>query len=125
MLIKTIRYVLLPLIFLVSDSHGNVADDSRDQSANSQTGTLEKLVVATGDVSIDLDLGRFASVRSKRNNLRFEIVPDSYFTALVFNHALRGLEPGSMALNCRSSTGLPEPLNVILNSVGDRTTRFN
>ena len=78
------------------------------------------MIVANGTVAINLDLNRLsgndlASKESKRDTLRFEITPNSFFTIRVFDHVLRDPEPGSMAL--RSLGVLPEPLNASSNQL--------
>ena len=52
---------------------------------------------------MSLDLGQLEGTpserqSSKREMLRFEASPNSFFTIRVFNHVLRGPEPGSMGL---------------------------
>ena len=64
----------------------------------SQSGTLEKMIVATGSVTMDIDLNRLKGGRSKSRSetLRFDAAQNSFFTILVFNGELRAIEPGSM-----------------------------
>src|SRR5712671_6427191 len=87
------------------------------ESAKSQTGTLEKMIVADGSVAMDIDLGRLKGNSSpeQMNALRFDVVPNSFFTILVFNNALRGPESGSMALIPQSFAILPAALNESFN----------
>ena len=54
MLRRMLSYVTLPLLLLLSNSSGN----SAPQNPDSQTGTLEKMIVANGNVAMDLDLNR-------------------------------------------------------------------
>src|SRR5205085_9130739 len=61
-----------------------------------ESGTLEKLIVANGTATMNLDLSRLNG--SGNANLRFNIVPDSLFTILVFNNELRGALPSSMEI---------------------------
>jgi hypothetical protein len=110
----------LPLLLLLSDSSGNSAPQSPEKGLEGQTGTLERMIVASGNVAIDLDLNRlngsdFATKEVKRATFRFEIGPNSFFTVRVFNHVLRGPEQGSMAL--RNSGVLPEPLDASSNQL--------
>ena len=74
------------------------------------------MIVASGNVTIDLDLNRLRGIRSetqelKRETFRFAVAPNSYFTIRVFNGVLRGPEPGLMGLIWGNSAVLPEPLN--------------
>ena len=71
---------------------------------------------------MDLDLDRLngissAGQESKRESVRFEVGPNSFFTILVFNDALRGPEPGSMGLIGGNPAILPGPLNASSNQL--------
>jgi hypothetical protein len=73
-------------------------------AAQGETGTLEKLIVASGRITLDLDarqLGdaKAAASRQAVSRLRFEAEPDSFLTHLVFDGELRGPLPGSMRLS--------------------------
>src|ERR1700704_3718323 len=118
MIRKMLTCFTLPLLLLLSNSSGN----SAPQSPEGQTGTLEKLIVANGTVAMDLDLSRLegsgsTKQESKRASVRFEAAPNSFFTILVFNNLLRGLEPGSMALIGGNSTILPASLGASSNQL--------
>jgi hypothetical protein len=113
---KLLSYFALPFLLLLSNSQGNSAPHSQQKSLEGQTGTLEKLIVASGDVAMDLDVGRLnpsssETQKSKRDLFRFSVGPNSFFTVRVFNNVLRGPEPGSMGLIWGNSRALPEPLN--------------
>ncbi len=80
------------------------------------------MIVGSGNVSMDLDLDRLKGIRSatqeaKRETVRFEVGPNSFFTILVFNNVLRGPAPGSMGLIWGNSAVLPEPLNASANQL--------
>ncbi|HQZ95718.1 MAG TPA: dockerin type I repeat-containing protein [Pyrinomonadaceae bacterium] len=76
-----------------------------------QTGTLEKMIVSTGSVSMDLDLNRLSGgAESKRTTLNFDASGDSFFTIMVFNGELRGPMPSSMEIVPRTSMELPAKL---------------
>src|SRR5437667_12548714 len=65
------------------------------------TGTLQKMIVENGGVTMDLDLNGFngsSSLVARPVALQFQIGANSFFPILVFNDLLRGAEPGSMAL---------------------------
>ena len=68
-----------------------------------QTGTLQKMIVENGSVTMDLDLNRLEWNQFRRwqdpSTLHFAAAANSFFTILVFNDLLRGPEPGSMALD--------------------------
>jgi len=111
-MLKTILIALMSL-FLVSNSSDKSLVQIQQEDANTQTGTLEKVIVASGNVAMDLDLNQLGERRSKSQvkTLSFNVAPNSFFTALVFNGDLRGLEPGSMALAPQSDANLPAPLS--------------
>jgi hypothetical protein len=115
MLKKILSYVTLPLVVLLSNSSGNSAPPASGNDVEGQTGTLEKMIVANGTVAMDLDVSRLsssapASKGPKRETLRFQVSPNSFFTVLVFDHALRGAEPGTMGLVPENTAVLPEAL---------------
>jgi hypothetical protein len=112
----------LPLLLLLSKSSGNSAPQSTGKSPEGQTGTLEKMIVATGSVAMDLDLSRLngtasAAKESKLETLRFQVGSDSFFPILVFNNVLRGSELGSMGLIAGNTATLPGPLQASLNQL--------
>src|ERR1700730_18954259 len=73
------------------------------------TGTLQKMIVESGSVTMDLDLNGFngsSSLVARPATLQFAVGANSFFPILVFNDLLRGPEPGSMAL-------IPAGLNTV------------
>ena len=123
MLRKILSYFTLPLLLLFGISSGN------STGPEATTGTLEKMIVASGNVAMDLDLNLLngvapATKETKLDTLRFEVGPNSFFTILVFNNALRGPEPGSMGLIRRNSAILPEALNASSNQLVIEKTQF-
>jgi glucose/arabinose dehydrogenase len=114
-MLKAILIVLTSL-FVFSNSSDKPAQSP--QSPGTETGTLEKLIVANGSVAMDVDLNRLNGGRSgsQMTTLRFDAAPNSFFTILVFNNDLRGLEPGSMSLSPQSFAKLPAGLPIGLNA---------
>jgi len=122
MLRKLFSCLTLPLLLLLSNSSGNSAPQLPGKNPDGQTGTLERLIVANGNAVMDLDLNRLrgdgsAAPQSKREGVRFDVGPNSFFTILVFNDVLRGPEQGSMGLVWGNSRNLPEPLNASSNQL--------
>jgi glucose/arabinose dehydrogenase len=117
-MLKTILIALISL-FLVSNNSDRSLNRLQQESPNNQTGTLEKMIVANAIVSLDVDLNRLkgGTSRSPMKMLRFDATPNSFFTILVFNGELRGLEPGSMKLVPQSSAKLPPALNASFNQL--------
>src|ERR1700747_319451 len=89
----------LPLILLFG-LPATVPSSSQRTSANqAQNGTLQKMIVETGSVTMQLDLDRLAGsdlTSGKLEGLHFAIAANSFFSILVFNGVLRGPERGSM-----------------------------
>lgn len=65
-----------------------------------ETGKLEKMIVASGDVEMSIDLNRLNGKRSRSQEtaLRFESEPHAFFTIMVFNDEFRGAMPSAMNL---------------------------
>jgi hypothetical protein len=119
MLRKTLGYFILPLLLLSINSSENSVAQSREKSPQEQTGTLEKMIVASGSAAMDLDLNRLNGIGSatKLDTLRFDVRPNSFFTILVFNNLLRGPTLGSMGLIPGNSATLPAALKASLNQL--------
>src|SRR3984893_174723 len=116
MITVTLTYFALSLLLFLSNSSGNSAPQLPGKRVEGQTGTLEKMIVASGNVAMNLDWNRLKGIgsgaqESKPDTVRFEVGANSFFTILVFNKVLRGPEPGSMRLIGGNSAILPEPLN--------------
>ncbi|MBO0694852.1 MAG: hypothetical protein J2P56_02005 [Verrucomicrobia bacterium] len=71
-------------------------------ATDAPTGTLQKMIVENGSVTMDLNLNRLNASTLQRFNdsttLHFVVGANSFLPILVFNDLLRGLQPGSMAL---------------------------
>src|SRR6476659_9276811 len=111
---------VLPLLLLLSNSSGNTPQVPGKKSG--ETGILEKMIVANGNVSMDLDLKRLngggaGRADSNFDTLRFQIGPNSFFTVLVFNDELRGPDAGSMALIPGNTANLPTALQAALSQL--------
>src|ERR1044072_8801643 len=95
MFMKTLGYFVLPLLLLLSNSSGISASQDSGKSSQGASGTAEKMIVSTGNVTMDLDVSRFNGIRSEGQELRpetfrFEIGPNSFFSLRVINNSLRG-----------------------------------
>ncbi|HWM24961.1 MAG TPA: hypothetical protein VNP98_09050 [Chthoniobacterales bacterium] len=121
MLKKTLGYFTLPLLVLVGVSWQNSDAQPPAKSTEGQTVTRSRLVVVNGNVTLDLDLNRLKGMtvaqESNRESVRFEVGPNSFFTILAFNDALRGPQPGSMGLLGGDPASLPEPLRASSNQL--------
>lgn len=112
--------VTLTSLFLAANSSDNLLLRINQQNtADARNGVLEKLIVADGSVSMDLDLNRLNGLKSRQQmtNLSFGVAPNSFFRILVFNGELRGPETGTMTLLPQNSANLPAVLDASLNQL--------
>jgi hypothetical protein len=114
--------LMLPLLLLFGSRDGgssNAANAAKTSLARqSESGTLQKMIVASGSVSMNIDLNRINGVNSttrKLETLYFGVAPTSFFPVLVFNKVLRRAEAGSMALVPQNNVALPAVLTASLN----------
>ena len=101
MLKKTLIALTLPLLSVLAISAGNYTVRPSQKASDAPSGTLQKMIVENGSVTMDLDLNGLngdSSLVARPMALQFLVGANSFFPILVFNDLLRGLEPGSMAL---------------------------
>lgn len=115
-MIKILLITLLSFNMLFSSSPIQQVNVIQEKVPPGNSGTLEKMIVANGSVSIELDMNLLNGNRAKTktsntSELRFDVEKDSFFTTLVFNDELRGTLPGSMGLIPQQSANLPGKLN--------------
>jgi len=94
---------MLPLLLFASpDANSNSAPRKQTiPESRGQSGTLQKMIVESGTVTMDLDMDRLnadGSLAAKVVQLRLDVAANSFFSILIFNDLLRGPEQGSMAL---------------------------
>ena len=86
------------------NSSENYAADQKQTSPNNAptwTGTLQKMIVENGSVTLNLDLNGLNGsneLTTRPVTLQFAAATNSFFPILVLNDQLRGPEPGSIAL---------------------------
>src|SRR6266511_3407783 len=117
---RLFTYLMLPLILLFCNSSQNSVAVFKQISLQSQTETLQKMIVENGTVTMDLDLDRLngdGSLAAKVEQLRFAVAANSFFSILVFKDIHRGPEQGSMALVPQYSTVLPSALGASFNQL--------
>src|SRR5882762_8953769 len=121
MLKKTLTALALPLLSLLAIGAGNYAVGPIQKTSDAPAGTLQKMIVENGSVTMDLDLtglnpeGFAGSLVARPTTLRFAVGANSFFPILVFNDLLRGSAPGSMALVPQNVPALPGALGASLN----------
>ncbi len=76
------------------------------------TGTFEKMIVANGNVTMEVDLNRLngAGASARKTTLTFSAVEDTFFSILVLNGELRGPVPSSMEIMPRNNAAVPASL---------------
>jgi len=101
----TLTGLALPLFLLFASPPASAprAFGAMKETAESQgqAGTLQKMIVENGSVTMDLDLNRLNGVSfalARPAALQFTVAANSFFSILVFNDLLRGPDEGSMAL---------------------------
>lgn len=113
-MMKKLFIVSLSLLMVLSNGFGQVLTGLSQSGSEGSTGTLEKMIVASGSVTMDLNVNLLNGARSKTAKssvLRFDVEPNSFFTILVFNNELRGPLPGAMSLIPKETAALPAKLN--------------
>ena len=104
---------MVPVVLLFASRNLASPNSATKKNQNSQTGTLQKMIVENGSVAMQLDLNGLNgsnSLVARPVMLHFAATPSSFFPILVFNDLLRGLQPGSMALALQnSSAGVNAP----------------
>jgi hypothetical protein len=80
---------------------GNYAAQSKQNTTGALTGTLQKMIVENGSVTMNVDLNGLngsSDLTTRPVALQFAAASDSFFPILVLNDQLRGLESGTIAL---------------------------
>src|SRR6266478_646443 len=120
----TLTGFMLPLFLLFASPEAGwpnvLGATNKNSASHGQSGTLQKMIVETGTVTIDLDLDRLSeegSLAAKVEHLRFDVAANSFFSVLVFNDLLRGPEQGSMALIPHYTAVLPSALTASFNQL--------
>src|SRR5882724_3664562 len=101
----TLTGLALPLFLLFGSPQASApkafGGTQKVAQSQGQSGTLQKMIVQNGSVTMDLDLNRLNGIASTPQTtvrLQFAAAANSFFTILVFNDLLRGPDHGSMAL---------------------------
>src|SRR5436189_3642032 len=119
MLRSILTVITLPVLLLLGSSSDNSAARVKQKDNEIQIETVEKLTVASGNATIDLDLNRLNDAVSATEKakplgpepLHFSLNPDSFFTIIATNGVFRALNPGSITLAPQNATNLPALLN--------------
>jgi hypothetical protein len=107
--ITAVCFALLSVLFL-GKLLGDNADQLKQKSSDTLNGTLQKMIVDNGTVTMTIDLNGLngsANLTTRPVAVQFSAATNSFFPILVFNDRLRGPEPGSISLVAQ---GRPSPL---------------
>src|SRR6266700_4401306 len=118
MLKKTLISFTLYCLSLLGNGWENYAAQPRQKTSDAPTGTLQKMIVESGSVTMDLDLNGLngsGSLVARPVTLQFAIGANSFLPILVFNDQLRGPEPGSMTLVRSRSGGVQSAVSLPAN----------
>ena len=112
-MLKTLSAALLPFLVFFSSAPVDLLIGLNGPAPKVETGIFEKMIIARGTASMQVDLPATSSrsKTAKGGALEFDIEPNSFFTVVVFNGELRGPLPGSMKINSTDTARLPSALN--------------
>ncbi len=109
---------ILPLLLFFGENTLNLFPKVGLAASQKDTGTLEKMVAASGNVVMDLDMQRLTgSNEAARTRLRFAAAGDSFFTVLIYNGEVRGPLPSSLGIVPDASSYLPSKLSASYNQL--------
>src|SRR5438093_9589413 len=117
MLKKTVTAFTLSFLLLLGSGWENYAAQPSQKMSDAATGTLQKMIVESGSVTMDLDLNGLngsSSLVARPVTLHFAAAANSFFPILVFNDLLRAAETGSMTLIPQNTANLRSPLSASL-----------
>lgn len=109
----TLAAFVLPLLLSFGPPATGSDTPLKNSAENGPSGTLQKMIVESGSVTMTLDLNGLngtGSLVAKPATLQFTVGANSFFPVLVFNDLLRGVQPGSIALEPLRAPALPNPL---------------
>ena len=89
-------FALVSVLFFGNNSQ-NCAAQAKQYTSGALTGTLQKMIVENGSVTLNVDLNGLNgsdTLTTRPVTLQFAAGSDSFFPVLVFNDWLRGPEPG-------------------------------
>jgi hypothetical protein len=101
MLKKMLTGFMLVSVLLFGNNSENSAALPTQYNSGPLTGTLQKMIVENGSVTLNLDLNGFNgsdALTTRPVMLQFAAATNSFLPILVFNDRLRAPQPGSIAL---------------------------
>jgi hypothetical protein len=121
-MMKTLSVALLPFLVFFGNGSFDLLTGLNHTARKANTGLLEKMMVSSGSVSMEVSMTRLNGVRSgakapQSSVLRFDAERNSFFTILVFNGELRGPLPGTLGIVSQEPSALPAGLKEAENLV--------
>jgi hypothetical protein len=117
----TLSLLLILGSYAVQSAAGRIRSaQPSPKTSDAPSGTLQKMIVENGSVTMDLDVNRLNGINSATQSLQqvhFAVGANSFFPVLVFNDLLRGPLPGSMALIPQNVPALPGVLGASFNQL--------
>jgi len=126
-MLKVILIAMLPFLTFFGYGTDQTSPAPAQTAVGDNTGTLEKLIVASGTVQLDIDLKRINGGNAKQSGstaLRFDVETDAFFPVLVLNNELRGPLPGVMGIAPKANAFLPNKLNASYRQLVVETTSW-
>src|SRR6266496_2512505 len=108
MLKKILIAFTLSFLSLLGNGWENYAAQPSQKTSDAPTVTLQKMIVESGSVTMDLDrngLNGSSSLVARPVTLHFAAAANSFLPILVFNDLLRAAEAGSMTLIPQNTAG--------------------
>ena len=101
MLKKTLTAFILCFLSLLGSGWENYAAQPSQKMSDAATGTLQKMIVENGSVTLDLDLNGLngsSSLVARPVTLHFAAAANSFFTISGFQRSVARARTGSIAL---------------------------
>lgn len=123
------RFRLMFSLFAVAIAAGlawSFVDNTTEAGPKGDTGTLEKMIVASGTVSMNIDAAKLNGVATRGGSgaHSFTVEPNSFFTAVVYNNELRALLPSSMDIKTDSQRAPVAALQAAWNQMAIESLPF-
>jgi len=111
---KTILLAFLSLSGLMGNGSEVFFTAVQERAANSNTGTLEKMIVSEAAVGMNLNVARLEGRKAAKGRtdgtLRLTADRNSFFTYVIFNDEIRGPLPSAMRVTLDDIATLPSKL---------------
>ena len=106
-MVKKLLISFLAMLALVSTGFNQTLASLPKAARPANTETLEKMIVGSGTVDLNVDMTKLNGGKSRSTDLRFDIARDSFLKVLVLNGELRGPLPGTMGITLQGDLALP------------------